>query len=149
MFYLPQAVAVWVVAIWLIRWKRLRELLVFAFYASFLCAVQDQLGRLHGLWEYRDTGPIDTHTEISILIALSAAPLFGMHFVQELRPESGCPLRRIATVTTVAMIPETIGLFTENIIYGHWWNYGWSVAAHVVLWISFYGLHRWLTSGQE
>lgn len=144
-FYLPQAAAIWIAAIWLIEWKRLRQLLVYGLYASFLCAVQDQLGLMHHLWEYRDSGPVNAHTEISILIGLSAAPLFGIYFVQGLKPGAPAPWLRIAAITGVAMIPETVGLYTGNIIYGNWWSYGWSVFAHVILWLSFWGLHRWLT----
>lgn len=94
-------------------------------------------------------GPIDTHTEISILIGVSAAPLFGVYFVQGLKVGAGVPIGRIAAITIVAMIPETIALFTGNILYGNWWNYGWSVGAHLVLWVSFYGFHRWLSEPKE
>lgn len=149
MFYLPQAAATWLMAIWFVEWKRLRELLVYGFYASFLCALQDQLGLMHGLWEYRDTGPLNTHTEISILIGLSAAPLFGMYFVQGLKIGENIPWLRIAAVTGVAMVPETIGLYTGHIRHGSWWNYGLSIAAHVLLWLSFWGLHRWLSPPSE
>lgn len=145
LFYLPQAAATWLVAIWFIEWRRLRELLVYAFCASFLCAVQDQLGLMHGLWEYSDTGPLNTHTEISILIGLSAAPLFGMYFVQGLKVGGGVPWLRIVAITSGAMVPETIGLYTGNIRHGSWWSYSLSVLAHAVLWLSFWGLHRWLT----
>ncbi|HYF92113.1 MAG TPA: hypothetical protein VD969_07685 [Symbiobacteriaceae bacterium] len=55
------------------------------------------------------------------------------------RPEAA-----ISAMMTVAMIPETVGLCTGKNVYGNWWNYGWSVGAHVVLWSSFYGLYRWL-----
>lgn len=42
------------------------------------------------------------------------------------------------------MVPETIGLYTGHILHGNWWNYGCSVLAHLILWLSFYGLHTWL-----
>lgn len=101
---------------------------------------------MNRLWIYQDTGLLDTHTEVSILIGLSAAPLFGMYFAQGLKIGAGIPRLRIAAITTVAMVPETIGLYTGNILYGNWWNYGCSVLAHILLWLSFYGLHRWLNT---
>jgi hypothetical protein len=145
LFYLPQALATWLVAVLVIDWKRFRELLVYGLYGGFLCGVQDQLGLMNRLWEYKDTGPLNFHSEISILIGLSAAPLFSIYFIQGLKVGAGVPWMRIAAITTVAMVPETIGLYTGNIVYGNWWNYGCSVLAHVLLWLSFWGLHRWLT----
>ena len=142
-FYLPQAAAAWLVAIWLIEWTRLRELLVYGLFASFLCAIQDQLGLMYHLWEYRDIGPINTHTEISILIGLSAAPLFGMYFVQGLKVGAPVPWFRMVVITGVALVPETIGLYTGHIVHGGWWNYGASVLAYVLIWLGFWGLHRW------
>jgi len=142
-FYLPQAIAAWIAAIWVVDWRRIHELLIYGFFASLVCIVQDQLGLMHRLWQYRDTGPLDTHTEISILIGLSAAPLFGIYFAQGLRPGSRIPIGRIVGTTALAMVPETAGLFTGNITYGNWWSYGWSVVAHLLLWLGFYGLFRW------
>lgn len=138
----------WVAAVWLIEWNRLRSLITYAFLASFLCGLQDQLGLMHHLWEYRDSGPINTHTEISILIGLSAAPLFAMYFTQGLKAGSGFPAWRILSITAVAMVPETIALATGHIIYAGWWNYGCSVLAHALLWSGFAAFHTWLNANQ-
>lgn|GEM_PF-4331575 len=144
MFYLPQAILTWAAAVYLIEWKRIRKLFVYGASAAFLCSVQDRFGLMYHLWEYRDTGPVDRHIEISILIGLSAAPLFGIYFVQGLRQGSQVPVWRIVGITAVALLPETIGLYTGRIVYGGWWNYGWSVLAHLLLWLGFCALHRWL-----
>lgn len=146
MFYLPQAILTWIVALWAIQWIRARELLVFGLYGAFLCAIQDQLGLMHHLWEYRDSGPLNTHTEISLLIGVSAAPLFGIYFTQGLKPGGRPPWWRILAITAVAMVPETIGLYIGRIFYGNWWSYGCSVVTHLLLWISFWALHRWMST---
>lgn len=146
MFYLPQALLTWIVAIRIIQWRRTRELLIYGFYGAYLCAVQDKVGYIYQLWDYRDTGPLDSHVEISALIAVSAAPLFGIYFAQGLKPGGRPPWRRILIISTIAMVPETIGLYSGHIAYGPWWNWGLSVLAHLLIWFSFWALHRWLTS---
>lgn len=144
MFYLPLAILTWCSIRWMVRTERLPALLVYGLFGSGLATVQDRLVILYQLWEYRDIGLFSTHAEIALLISLSAAPIFGMRFVQGLRLGAPIPWRRITKFTAVSMLPEVAGLFSGNILYHNWWNIGWSVCAYIPIWLSFWGLHRWL-----
>lgn len=144
MFYVPHAVAAWVVAIWAIDWRRIRKLFVFGLWGHFLCDIQDNLGMMFGLWEYRDTGFFNTHVRASFVVGLSAAPLMGMFFVQGLKPGGPIPWRRMLLVTAISLVPEVTAYFTGHIRYHFWWNLGWSAAAYLPVWLSFWVLHRWL-----
>jgi hypothetical protein len=143
-FYLPQAVLAWVVSMWLVDWRRLRELLVFGLWGVLLTEFQDTLGDLFRLWEYRDTGPLGSHHHVSTVIGVSAAPLMGMYFTQFLQPGKPPPWGLMARVTAISLVPEVIALYTGNILHHKWWSMGWSAAAYVPVWLSFWALHRWL-----
>lgn len=145
MYYLALAVFVWALGFRFIDWSRIRDLVVYGLYAAFVTQVQDHLGMKLGLWEYRDTGIIADHRAISMVISLSAAPLFGMYFAQGLKPGAPVPWLRIAAITAVAMIPELVGQATGHFVSRGWWNPFVSVAAYVLLWWSFWRLHRFLT----
>lgn len=146
MFYLPLAVLTWLSFRWMIEPQRLPSLLVYGLFGSALATVQDRLVILYQLWEYRDIGPISSHAEIALLISLSAAPIFGMRFVQGLKVGAPIPWRRIIKFTAISMLPEVASLFTGNILYHNWWNIGWSVCAYAPIWLAFWGLHRRLST---
>lgn len=145
LFYLPHAVGAWVAAIWLIDWRRFRELLIYGLWGAFICHVEDTVGFQFGLWEYRD-GPFWSPWLISLVICLSAAPLVGMWFVQGLQAGQALPWKRVLLVTFISMLPETTALLAARIQYGHGWTLFASVLAHIPTWLSFWLLHRWMTS---
>jgi hypothetical protein len=144
MFYLLQAVFIWILAVRFIEWRRLRSLLPYGFLGSFICMFQDRIGERFQLWVYRDQGLIHTHGEISTLISVSAAPLVAMWFIQGLQPEEAWPWKRILAFTLLGMLPELVALPLEKLIYGHGWSIAASVAAYVGLWSFFWWLHRWM-----
>jgi hypothetical protein len=145
LFYLPLAVITWLCARWIIDRSKLPGLLLYGLFGAILATVQDRLVILHQLWEYRDRGPVGTHAQIALLISASAAPVFGMRFAQGLQPGAPIPWRRIARFTGISMLPEVVGYLTHNIAYHHGWNLFWSVLAYMPIWLSFWGLHRWMT----
>ncbi len=144
MFYGLHAVAAWVVAIWAIDWRRIRQLFVFGLWGHLLCDLQDNLGAVFGLWEYRDSGLFNTHIRASFIVGLSAAPLMGIFFAQGLKPGRPFPWGRMLLVTALSLLPEATALLTDHIRYHFWWNIGWSALAYGPVWLSFWGLHRWL-----
>jgi hypothetical protein len=145
LFYLPLALLTWVLSARLIDRRRLPALLVYGLFGSVLATLQDRLVLTYQLWEYHDTGTLGAHTEIALLISLSAAPVFAMRFAQKLQPGAPPPWLRMLRYTLVAMLPEIVGLYTDNIRYYRWWNLGWSVLAYVPIWTSIWLLHRWLS----
>lgn len=146
LFFLLQALAAWVAAIWLIDWKRMPELLVYGLWGAILSDVEDHIGFRLGLWEYRDTGPLGTHYDITILIInTSAAFLVATYFAQGLRPRAPIPWLRIAGFTAFSLIPEVTAIQTGHMSSGHWWNSWVSVLAYIPTWVSIWWLHRWLT----
>lgn len=145
MFYFVQACLAWMVAIWLIDWKRLRELIPFGLLGSLICAANDNVSlSLGGLWTYSDTRVFNTHPRISVLIALSGAPLMGMYYIQGMRADAPYPWRRILAFSAMAMIPETVGLYLGKIEYGGWWSYPLSILAYLLMWSGFWAFRRWL-----
>ncbi len=123
---------------------RLSGLLVYGAFASLLATVQDSFVLWYPLWEYRDTGPLNTHPEIAMLISLTAAPVLAMRFAHGLTRAGGVPWARIAKFTSFAMLPEVAGLFLQRIVYHQWWNVGFSILAYFPIWLSLWGLHVWL-----
>jgi len=148
MFFLPQAVAAWIVSIWAIEWRRLRDLLPYGLLGHAMCSTEDYLGGRIGWWEYRDTGPFPSHVDVSTIISLSAAPLLAMYFVQGLGPGERVPWARIAGVTAFSLIPEAVGLLTGHVRHGNGWNFGISVLVYFLNWLVFLALHRWLDRAQ-
>lgn len=145
MFYLPLALLTWLCFGWMIDRRRLPSLLVYGLFGAVLATVQDRLVMLYQLWEYRDIGPVAAHPQIALLISLSAAPIFGMRFAQGLPPRTAeVPWRRIFKYMLIAMVPELIALYSGHILYHNWWNVGFSFAAYIPIWISFWGLRQWL-----
>ncbi|HEY3364850.1 MAG TPA: CBO0543 family protein [Symbiobacteriaceae bacterium] len=149
MFYLLLAALVWLVSFRLIDWRRLRELLIYGFLGSLVSIVENELGLRFGLWEYRDTAPLNDHRLISLVICLSAAPLFAMAFAQALSTGARPPWLRIAVTTGVAMLPEIIGLYTGNLVYGIRWGLIVSTMAYLPTWLAVWGVHRWYHSHPE
>jgi hypothetical protein len=145
-FYLTQAMAIWVVSIWTIQWQRLRKLFVFGVLGGYTALLQDRLGAMSGLWEYKDSRLLGNHGAISVVISLSAAPLFAIYFAQGLKAGEPLPWRRILLITATAMVPEIFAYYTGHLAYGKWWGFGPSVAAYFVLWTIFWAIHRWLFS---
>lgn len=146
MFYLPLALVTWLSASWMVDRQRLWELLPYGLFGGVLATIQDRLVLVYRLWEYRDIGPVADHHEIALLISLSAAPLFGMRFVQGLRPGEGAPWRRIFRYSLIAMVPEVIAYLTGNIAYHNGWNLLWSGAAYPPIWLAFWAFHRWFAA---
>lgn len=145
MFYLPQAVLAWLAAIWLIDWRRWRELLVYGAVGGYTGLFQDHVGELLGLWRYHDVAPFDAHDKISLLIGASAAPLFAMFFVQRLKPGARPPWGWVGIVCAVSMVPELLGAQIGKISYGNGWSLGASIVAHVLVWLWFWVLYRLLS----
>ncbi len=145
MYYLTLAALTWLAAIWVIDWKRWRELLIYGLWGALVAQVENELGESLGLWEYRDVGPIRSHDAISLLIALSAAPLFAMAFAQALKPGRPFPWLRSAFTTALAMLPEIVALYTRNIVHRGWWSTPVSVIAYLPTWFTIWLLHRWMT----
>lgn len=145
MYYLPLAAVTWFAAIWVIDWKRIRELLVYGLWGAMIAELENEIGGSLGLWQYRDVGPFRSHHAISLVIALSAAPLFAMAFAQDLKPGRPFPWLRGAFITAVAMMPEILALFTGNMTHRGWWSIPLSVFAYVPTWFSIWWIHRWLT----
>lgn len=145
MFYLPLSILTWFLAGSIIDRSRIGELLVYGLFGAVLATAHDRLVISYQLWEYRDAGLVDSHPEIALLISLSAAPVFAMRFAQGLVPGRRFPWPRAVKFTAVSMIPEVAGLQTGHILYDHGWNLAWSVIAYGPIWLSIWGLHRWLT----
>jgi hypothetical protein len=146
MFFGSQAVMAWIAAIYLIEWHRFKELLIYGILGGYVALLQDQVGKMLGLWQYHDSGVLSRHHLISIVISLSAAPLFAIYFVQGINPDKHAPIPwvRILTITAVAMTPEVIGLYTGHVVYGGGWNIFFSIGAYLLLWLGFRALYRWL-----
>lgn len=144
MFYLPLALLTWLCFGWMIDRHRLPALLVYGLFGAVLATVQDRLVILYQLWEYRDVGPVATHPQIALLISLSAAPIFGMRFVQGLPGNAGAPWKRVCKFMLIAMVPELFALYSGHILYHNWWNVGYSFAAYIPIWLSFWKLRQWL-----
>jgi hypothetical protein len=147
-FYLPLAVLTWCSAAWMLDRRRLPRLLVFAVVGGLLATVQDHMMLVYPLWEYRDTGPMNTHLEISFLISLSAAPVYAMRFAQGLQPGAAPPWRRICRYTAISMLPEWVATHSGHIAYHNWWNVAWSVLAYLPIWLVIWAVHRWMTAAQ-
>lgn len=145
MFYLPLALLTWFAARWIIDLRRLPHLYVYGLFGAVLATAHDRVVMFYKLWQYRDTGPIDSHPEIALLISLSAAPVGAMRFAQGLMVNAAFPWLRAVKFTGFSMLPEVIGLQTGHILYNHWWNVAWSIIAYVPIWLSIWGLHRWLS----
>ena len=146
MFYLPLSILAWIAAIWLIQWTRIRALLIYGLMGSFLALFQDHVGEMFQLWLYNDTGPVNTHDQISLLISVSAAPLLAMYFAQGLSKAERTPWRRIMLATIVAMVPELAALYLGRISYASGWNLWVSVGAHGGLWYGFWRLYQWMSA---
>lgn len=144
MFYLPLAVICWLSMPWMIDLRELPRLLPYGLLGSVLATVHDRMVISYKLWEYRDNGWIDHHTEIALLISFSAAPIFGMRFAERLEHGAPFPWGRTLRYTLIAMIPEVVALLTGRIVYHGWWNVTWSIIAYYPIWAAFWGLHRWL-----
>lgn len=144
MFYLPLAVVTWLVAVHWLNWRRLADLLPYGLFGSVLATLHDRVVLVYHLWEYKDVGPIDTHAEIALLISLSAAPVFAMRFAQGLKRDGRLPYGRCLKFTAVSMVPEVLALGTGNILYHAWWTVWCSVLAYAPIWLSLWGLYRWL-----
>lgn len=149
MFFLPLAVVVWVASYWVIDWRRARTLLPYAVFGMLVALAEDQLGYSRGWWAYRDSGPFASHSAISALIAVSAAPLFAMAFAQKLRPGGGPPWLRVTVYTAVSMLPELWADKTGHIAYRSGWGVWWSVFAYLPTWLGVWALHRWITSRRQ
>jgi len=145
LFYLPLAILTWATVAWIVDRRRASELLVYGLLGSVLATVQDRLVLLYHLWEYVDTGLVNTHVEISLVISLSAAPVFAARFAQGLAPGSPVPWKRICKFTAFSMLPEIAGIFSGNILYHNGWNVGFSVLAYIPIWTAVWGLHHWMT----
>ncbi|MGE5674800.1 MAG: CBO0543 family protein [Mycobacterium leprae] len=147
MFYIPQAIAVWIVSIWLIDWRRLRELLIYGLWGIAVSSVEGHLGYGLGLFQYQDTGWLSGHYDVSTLVInLSAVPLFAIYFAQGLRPRAPVPWLRIAAFTAVSLVPEIVALRLGHMVYGRRWNLLHSVIAYIPTWVSIWALHRWLNN---
>lgn len=143
MFYLPLAIITLAVAPVVLDIRRLADLAVYGLLASVLATIHDRWVLLYHLWEYRDTGLVDNHTEIAMLISLSAAPVFAMRFVQGMTPAGGVPWRRMVKFTAISMLPELVGLYSGHIVYHQWWTASYSVLAYFPIWLTLWAFSRW------
>jgi hypothetical protein len=125
--------------------SQLPGLLLYGLAGAALASIQDRLMLIYPLWEYRDTGLIDSHLEISFLISMSAAPIFAMRFAQGLKPGGRLPWGRVTRYTVVSMLPELVAVRSGHIHYHNWWNIGWSCLAYLPIWTVIWLIHRWVT----
>lgn len=146
MFYLPLAMATWLLTRRIVDRNRLPELLIYGLFGAVLATAHDRMVLFYHLWEYRDMGPVGSHEKIALLISLSAAPAFAARFAQGLRAGSSFPVQRGIKFTAIAMLPELVGLQTGHIVYDQWWSVTWSVVAYLPIWLSIWALHRWISA---
>ena len=140
-FYLIRFVVTWGIWFYFADKKRWKEIVPVCVWASALAGIADNIVASHKLWGYNHG--VDPLVP-DLLDNIGIYPVVTYLFIQYL-PQ----VKSLKTIfwhffkwTALAISIEAFHVYTGHMVYGLWWNTGWSYLADWVLYWSFYKFHK-------